>query len=237
MFAHYLFKFDFFFLIKGPRLNVWKIKELDIRGKGIRNMSYGNIGDQVKFIDSVKFYHESLSELAGRMAPIEREKIKVSLVRFIKSYPKFKFKRSIINTEEKNWIIDYLSGGKGVIPYKKLKSWEDLNDRPSPGEIFFLKTLFYSSLKKSMINDKEYNEFKKLYTLMKMSNLAELNAVYNVQDTIILGEIFVNMAHVMHDKFGYNPLKCSSDSMLSSAIQKKKIKSLCKKLETKKQTK
>ena len=55
---------------------------------------------------------------------------------------------------------------------------------------------------------------------MKMSNISDLNAFYNFQDTIILAEIFENRASIMHQKFGYNSLKCSSASTLSGAIQR-----------------
>ena len=53
-----------------------------------------------------------------------------------------------------------------------------------------------------------------------MSNLSDLNALYNFQDTIILAEIFENRASIMHQKFGYNPLRCSSASTLSGTIQR-----------------
>ena len=55
---------------------------------------------------------------------------------------------------------------------------------------------------------------------MKMSNLSDLNALYNFQDTIILTEIFENRSTIMHEKFKYNPRKCSSPSTLSGAIQR-----------------
>ena len=57
-----------------------------------------------------------------------------------------------------------------------------------------------------------------------MSNLSDPNALYNFQDTIILVEIFENRASTMHEKFGYNLLKCSSVSTLSGAIQRQTFK-------------
>ena len=51
-------------------------------------------------------------------------------------------------------------------------------------------------------------------------DLSDLNALYNFQDTIDLAEIFENRASIMHKKFGYNPLRCSSASTLSGAIQR-----------------
>ena len=105
-----------------------------------------------------------------------------------------------------------------------IKQWEDLNAVSSPNEKFFPKTNFYSSLKKSMVSDEEYEDVKKLYTRTKMSNLSDLNALYNFLDTIILAEIFENIARLMHDKLGYNPLKDSSACTLSGAIQRRQSK-------------
>ena len=116
-------------------------------------------------------------------------------------------------------MVDYLSGGKGVIPYEMIKEWEDLNIAPTLNEKFFAKTAFYS-LKNSTITDQEYEDVQKLFSLMKMSNLLDLNALYNFQDTIILTEVFENRASIMHEKFGYNSLKCSSASTLSEVIQR-----------------
>ena len=105
-----------------------------------------------------------------------------------------------------------------------IKQWEDLNIAPPPNENFFAKTAFYSSLKNSTITDQEYEDVQKLFLLMKMSNLSDLNALYNFQDTIILAEIFENRASIMHQKFGYNPLKCTSASILSGVSQRHRSK-------------
>ena len=53
--------------------------------------------------------------------------------------------------DEKNWMLDYLCGGKGEMPYEKIKSHEDLNAVPK-GD-FFSKTEFYSLLKNEIIDD------------------------------------------------------------------------------------
>ena len=220
VFAHNLFKFDFFFVMKGLRLSVWKTKDLNMGGKGIRNMSYASISDQVKFIDIIKFYQGPLHTLATSMKPAEHENIKKSLSICLETYPRFKFKYSPLTFEDKQWVVDYLSGGKGVIPYEMIKQWENLNIAPTLNEKFFTKTTFYRSLKKTMVADQEYEDVKKLFSVMKMSNLSNLNALYNFQDTIIFAEIFENRANIMHEKFRYNPLKCSSASTLSGAIQR-----------------
>ena len=54
-FAHNLFSFDFFFVVKRIRLCVWRTKQLNIRGTNLTNVQYANIGLQVKFIDTMKY--------------------------------------------------------------------------------------------------------------------------------------------------------------------------------------
>ena len=54
VFAHNLFSFDFFFVVKGIQLCVWRTKQLNVSGTNLTNVQYVNIGNQVKFIDTVK---------------------------------------------------------------------------------------------------------------------------------------------------------------------------------------
>ena len=115
-------------------------------------------------------------------------------------------------------MLDYLCGGKWVIPYEKIKSHEELDDVLE--DEFFSKTKFYSSLKKEIIDDESYQSVKKFWKLMQLNKPSELNDIYNFQDTIILCEIFENSAIEMMQKFPYNPQKCTSDSSLSGCIHR-----------------
>ena len=100
------------------------------------------------------------------------------------------------------WVINYLSSAKGVIPYESIKRQEDLNK--APGTYFFPKTDFYSTLKNTAISEDEYEDVIKLFNLMKMQTLSDLNALYNFQDTIILCEIFENRTESRNEKFKFN---------------------------------
>ena len=64
VFAHNLFSFDFFFVVKGIRLYVWRTKQLNIGGAHLKNVQHANIGSQVKFLDTIKYYNQSLLLLA-----------------------------------------------------------------------------------------------------------------------------------------------------------------------------
>ena len=49
-----------------------------------------------------------------------------------------------------------------------------LNLRPEKG-MFFSIDKFYSSLKGKNVNEKEYNNLKSFYTLLRMRDLSDLN--------------------------------------------------------------
>ena len=52
--AHNLFRFDFFFLVKGLRASVWKTKDIIIGGENPTNISFAHIANQVQFVDTIK---------------------------------------------------------------------------------------------------------------------------------------------------------------------------------------
>ena len=109
-----------------------------------------------------------------------------------------------------------MSGGKGVILYKKIKTQEDLDVVPK-GE-FFSKIEFYSTLMDEIIGEVDCENMRKFWRTMRLKKLPELNDIYNFQDTIILCKIFENRAKDMTRRFSYNPRKCTSASSLSGCI-------------------
>ena len=60
------------------------------------------------------------------------------------------------------------------------------------------------------MSDEEYEDVKIFYKTLKLKNLGELNKIYNLQDTIILCEIFEQRSSHLQESFKYNPRKCNS---------------------------
>ena len=83
-------------------------------------------------------------------------------------------------------------------------------------------------MKDSKISSEDYQNVKKFYTLLKLSNLGELNRLYNFQDTIILWfhrfHRFENRSELLKQIFTYNPRKCNSASSFSGCVQRNKSK-------------
>ena len=128
----------------------------------------------------------------------------------------------MLSQTEREWVLEYLSSGKGSIPYELITDFDSLNI--SPNKDFFKLHQFYSNIKDSVLSKEEYDNVKKFYNLMKLSNFGELNQIYNFQDTIILCEIFEQRADLFKEKFKFNPQKCNSDSSFSGCVHRNKSK-------------
>ena len=63
--AHNLFRFDFFFLLKGLTADVWRTRDISIGGKNPTNINFANIGNQVMFLDTIKYFQQSLGTLVS----------------------------------------------------------------------------------------------------------------------------------------------------------------------------
>ena len=201
-FAHNLFSFDFFFVVKGIRLCVWRTKQLNIRGTNLTNVQYANIGLQVKFIDTMKYYQQSLSFLAKSAAQNEIANFRNSCQKFIEGNAIYPTAFNSFSDQDTRRVLVYLSSRKGVIPYELIKSHEDLDTTPEG--VFFSRTKFYSLLKNEIISNEEYENIKTFWQILLLQKLSNLSNIHNLQDTIILCEIFENRAKKMTKRLPYN---------------------------------
>ena len=65
VFSHYLFSFDIFFVVKGRRLCIWQTKLFGIGVTNLIYVRYASTSNHVKFIDTIKYYQQSLSSVAA----------------------------------------------------------------------------------------------------------------------------------------------------------------------------
>ena len=81
---HNLFGFDFFLFLKSLRLGAWRTTNLSIGSKNLSNINFANISDRTKFIDTYKYYQQTLSVLASTMNDEERLSARKECERIIK---------------------------------------------------------------------------------------------------------------------------------------------------------
>ena len=199
------------------RPTIWETTDINIGGKNTTDINFAIIQNQVRFIDTVKYFQQSLANLASSMTKIEQKNVRKKFKRLLAH------KLMFCNKEQENWVLDYLTSGKGIIPYQMITNLDSLKQALRDGH-FFEKQDFYSSLKEKDISDKEYEDVKKLFKLLRLHTLGDMNRIYNIQDTLILCEIFEQRSLLLQNLFKFNPRKCNSASSFSGCVQRNKSK-------------
>ena len=217
--AHNFFNFDMIFLLKAIRLSTWRTKDINIGGKNLTDLNYASI-DRFKFTDTKKYYQTSLGKLSEALTEKEKENIAKLTIQLLLNHDYFSTVWTDLSNNQRNKIVEIIVSGKGVIPYEKIETIDSLSIRPEDG-IFFSKDEFFSTLKGENVDNECYENAKKLFILLKMRHLSDLNDLYNAQDVIILLEIIENRFQSMQ---GYNPRIINSASKLSGCIQREKAK-------------
>lgn len=159
---------------------MWQTKQLNIGGSNLTNVQYANIGLQVTFTDTIKYYQQSLVCLAASANEEDKANIRNSYQIFLLQNEDYS---SVFNRlgDEKKIVLDCLSEGESVTPYEKIKSYEGLDAEPEGG--FFGKTEFFSSLKIEIISDKDYENVKNFWQILCLKKLSDLNNSFQVFKT------------------------------------------------------
>ena len=220
--GHNFLGFDIYYMVKGYRASVWETADLNMGGTNLTNMNYANISNQIKIIDTIKYYQTSLANISNTATYSEKVNIENTVADYLKNHNYFSKIWLVLNQESKNKIVQIISKGKGAIPYEKIINMDSLN--LTPEKDFFEYTEFFSSLDNKNIDSDVYEDMKSLYKTLRMRNLGDINDLYNMQDVILLCEIIENRFQKMQNKFGFNPRKCNSASTLSGCVQRNQSK-------------
>ena len=139
VFAHNQFRFHFFLFLKGLRPSVWETTEIAIGGKNPADVNFAIIRNQVRFINTVKYFQQSLGSLAKSMTNTKRENVRKICRKCLAE------KLMFLNDNNEKWVLDYLASGKGMIPYQMITDFDALNVQPEKD--YFDYDSFYSNLK------------------------------------------------------------------------------------------
>ena len=95
--------------------------DLNMGGTTLSNMNYAGISNQIKIIDTIKYYQTFLANIANTTTSFEKEKIENSY--FSKIWNE-------VTQTAKNRIVNIISKGKGAIPYEKIIDINSLDIKP-----------------------------------------------------------------------------------------------------------
>ena len=84
------------------------------------DINFAIIQNQVRFIDTVKYFQQSFDNLASSMTEIEKKNVR-------KNFKRLLVHKLFSNKDQENWVLDYLTSGKGIIPYQMITNLDSLN--------------------------------------------------------------------------------------------------------------
>ena len=100
------------------------------------------MGNQVQFLDTTKYFQQSLNGLSSSLTDKEREAIYTECEKFHLSDLVLSKRFLLCTKEEKKWVLGYLSSGKGTIPYELITDFDSLNITPGK-EFFFTSSILF----------------------------------------------------------------------------------------------
>ena len=116
-----------FFFLKGERARSWRTRDISTGGKNLIDINFANIANQVMFIDTIKFFQQSLAALANTTTDKEKQCVKIEYKKFIIKDLKLNktFKECSVNDQK--WVLNYFSFGKEGIPNKMINRFGSLD--------------------------------------------------------------------------------------------------------------
>ena len=98
------------------------------------DINFAIIQNQVRFIDTVKYFQQSFDNLASSMTEIEKKNVR-------KNFKRLLAHKLFSKKDQENWVLDYLTSGKGIIPYQMITNLDSLNS-PQKMVIFLRNKIF-----------------------------------------------------------------------------------------------
>ena len=134
-------------------------------GTNLTNVNYANIPNQIKIIDTLKYYQTTLAGLASTTDDKEKQNIKTAAEEFIKKHIYFGQVWPTLEKKDREKILEMIAEGKGVMPNEKISTINSLLSKPEKD--FYEHTEFCSSLKQSNVSFSEYENAKYLFKTLK----------------------------------------------------------------------
>ena len=194
-------------------------KELNIGGINFTQINFSKNTGEIKFIDSLKYYQKSLTELVSILFDEEKISVKKLTEQVFNQHHCFCKVWAYLNSTKNETFLKIVSEAKGFIPYELIINMDSFFQ--APDNEFWEKTKFFSEWKQAAVNNNDYENSKYLYQTVKTRNLGDMSNLYNAHYVILLSEIIESSFQVMKNTYEFNPRKCNSASSMSGYIERK----------------
>ena len=141
--AHKLFKFDFFFFLRGLRAAVWGTKDIGIGGRNATDINFANTGNQIMFLDTIKYFQQSLGTLANTLTDSEKNAIRSECKEFLQKDAIYSQRFNSLRQSCQKCVLDYLWTTKGTILYEMITRYDSVDLVPENGDFFFTTSISF----------------------------------------------------------------------------------------------
>ena len=122
---------------------------------GLTTLKSYTIGNHVKFIGSIKYYQQPISNGARSTDPTEKKRISSLFLDYLGFQHLYysTFFLQDLSEDDRTFVLDYLCLGKSCFPYEVVTGFNSLSVKPDDGDFWSIKT-FYSRLRDEGISQK-----------------------------------------------------------------------------------
>ena len=106
-------------MVKGYRSRCWGTKDFSMGSTNLINVNYANIPNQIKIIDTLKYYQTTLAGLASTTDDKEKQNVKTAANQFINKHIYVGKVWANLTEKDREKILEMIAEGKGVMPYEK----------------------------------------------------------------------------------------------------------------------
>ena len=110
--AHNFFGFNLFYFLKTYVACAWCSNEVNVGENRLTQANYGSINNEIKLIDSLKYYQKNLSQLSSTMMRQEKMKFKKLAENFLTEHHYFSTVWLFLPIHKKNKILEIIAEGK-----------------------------------------------------------------------------------------------------------------------------
>ena len=96
-------------------------------GKNPTDINFAYIGNQVQFIDTIKYFQQGLGELANSLTSSEKTSIYEECRKYLVRDDKLSKNFTNLNETDQEWVLNYLCSGKGTIPNELISDYDSLD--------------------------------------------------------------------------------------------------------------
>ena len=146
------------------------------------------VNKNLVFIDSMQFMNSSFDRLVKNLSDKD-----------------FKYLNEEFSGEQLKLVKE-----KGIYPYEYMNSFKRFNENKLPD-----KSKFFSSLKDSSINEKEYQRAINVWKVFKIKNLGEYHDLYLKRDVLLLVYVFEKVIKACFEYYSLDPCHYFSGPGLS----------------------